>query len=47
MVMVGVLYLTFEKKVLVKSRMLGDSTQPADNTISRCLIGVQVWIYPC
>lgn len=42
MVTVGILYLVLEKKVLVKSKLPGDSTVSADNTLSRSLIGVQV-----
>ena len=42
MVTVGVLYLVLEKKVLVKSKLQGDSTALADNTLSRSIIGVQV-----
>ncbi|KAL3418347.1 phosphatidylinositolglycan class N [Phlyctema vagabunda] len=42
MVAVGVLYLVFEKSLLAKSRLAGDSTSPADNALSRSLIGVQI-----
>ena len=42
MALIGVLYLVFEKKLLVKSKMRGDSTLPGDNSISRALVGVQV-----
>jgi phosphatidylinositol glycan class N len=42
MVAIGVLYLIFEKKLLVKSKLVGDSTTPADNVLSRSLVGVQV-----
>jgi phosphatidylinositol glycan class N len=42
MVAVGVFYLAFERKLLAKSRMSGDSTAPADNLFSRSLIGAQV-----
>jgi len=42
MVLIGVLYLIFEKSLLEKSKLTGDSTAPADNTLSRSLIGVQV-----
>jgi hypothetical protein len=42
MVAVGVFYLAFERKLLAKSRMSGDSTAPADNLLSRSLIGAQV-----
>jgi len=45
MVLVGVIYLAFEKRLLVKSKMRGDSTSPADNSISRGLIGAQVCKY--
>lgn len=42
MVTIGVLYLIFEKKLLKKSRLPSDSATPADNTLSRSLIGVQI-----
>ncbi|PQE29142.1 GPI ethanolamine phosphate transferase 1 protein [Rutstroemia sp. NJR-2017a BBW] len=42
MVAVGVFYLAFERKLLAKSRMSGDSTAPADNLFSRSLIGAQI-----
>jgi hypothetical protein len=42
MTAIGVIYLTFEKKLLAKSRLAGDSTAPADNVLSRSLVGVQV-----
>ncbi|KAM3077141.1 Glycosyl phosphatidyl inositol anchor synthesis [Clarireedia jacksonii] len=42
MVAVGVLYLAFERKLLAKSRMSGDSTAPANNLLSRSLIGAQI-----
>lgn len=42
MVAIGVLYLTFEKKILSKSELSGDSSAPADDNLSRALIGVQV-----
>jgi len=42
MVLIGVLYLVFEKKILVQSKMAGDSTAPADNLLSRTLVGIQV-----
>ena len=42
MAAVGLLYLAFEKKLLAKSRLPGDSMAPADNVLSRSLIGVQV-----
>jgi hypothetical protein len=42
MVAIGVCYLVFEKKLLSKSKLAGDSTAPADNTLSRSLIGIQV-----
>jgi phosphatidylinositol glycan class N len=42
MVVIGILYLIFEKKLLLKSKLSGGSTAPADNTLSRSLIGVQV-----
>jgi phosphatidylinositol glycan class N len=42
MVAIGVLYLVFEKQILEKSKLPGDSVAPADNLLSRSLIGVQV-----
>jgi phosphatidylinositol glycan class N len=42
MVVIGILYLVFERKLLLKSKLSGDSIAPADNTLSRSLIGVQV-----
>ncbi|ESZ95716.1 phosphatidylinositolglycan class N [Sclerotinia borealis F-4128] len=42
MVAVGVLYLAFEKNLLAKSKMAGDSIAPADNLLSRSLIGAQI-----
>ena len=42
MAAIGVIYLTFEKKLLAKSKLAGYSTAPADNVLSRSLVGVQV-----
>lgn len=42
MVLIGVLYLIFERQLLEKSKLPRDSIAPADNTLSRALIGVQV-----
>jgi phosphatidylinositol glycan class N len=42
MVLIGLLYLIFEKRVLAKTALAGDSTTPADNALSRSLIGIQV-----
>lgn len=42
MAAMGVMYLTFERKLLAKSGLEGDSTVPADNVLSRSLVGVQV-----
>jgi phosphatidylinositol glycan class N len=42
MVAIGASYLIFEKKVLSKSKLAGDSAAPADNALSRSLIGIQV-----
>lgn len=39
---VGILYLIFQKKLLAKSGMTGDSTKPADDLLSRSLVGIQV-----
>ena len=38
----GILYLIFEKNLLAKSGLSGDSTGPAHNVLSRSLVGVQV-----
>ncbi|TVY83862.1 GPI ethanolamine phosphate transferase [Lachnellula suecica] len=42
MALIGVTYLIFEKKLLTKSKMANDSTAPADNTLSRALVGIQI-----
>lgn len=42
MVAIGVLYLMFEQKLLQKSLLPGDTSAPADNSLSRSLIGAQV-----
>lgn len=42
MVIVGIVYLLFERSILQKSGFSIDSTQPATNTGSRALVGVQV-----
>lgn len=42
MVAVGILYLIFQKRLLAKSALKGDSTTPAKDNMSRALIGVQV-----
>ena len=42
MVIIGVLYLIFEKKLLARSGFPGDSTEPALNVLSRGLLGAQV-----
>jgi len=42
MVVVGVLYLTFERSILKESGYSQDSMQPANNIGSRALIGAQV-----
>ncbi|KUJ16862.1 PigN-domain-containing protein [Mollisia scopiformis] len=42
MVAIGIAYLLFEKSVLAKSKLPGDSTAPADDTLSRSLIGIQI-----
>lgn len=41
MVAIGIAYLLFEKSLLAKSKWSGDSTAPADDRISRSLIGIQ------
>lgn len=42
MVVVGILYLAFERKLLARSKMAGDSIAPANDFLSRSLIGAQV-----
>ncbi|KAF8855250.1 GPI ethanolamine phosphate transferas-like protein [Acephala macrosclerotiorum] len=42
MAAIGIAYLIFEKKLLAKSKLSGDSTAPADDSLSRLLIGVQI-----
>ncbi|RAL66609.1 hypothetical protein DID88_006299 [Monilinia fructigena] len=42
MVAVGVSYLAFERKLLAKSKMAVDSIAPANNLLSRSLIGAQI-----
>ena len=42
MVMIGLGYMAFEKKILGRAKFQGDSTAPADSLLSRILIGVQV-----
>lgn len=42
MVMIGLGYMAFEKKILRRTKLQGDSTAPADNLLSRILIGVQI-----
>jgi len=42
MVAIGVSYLIFEKKMLLESKLAEDSAAPADNALSRSLIGIQV-----
>lgn len=42
MAAIGIIYLVFEKKLLAKSGLAGDSTAPAENLLSRSLVGVQV-----
>ena len=42
MIIIGLLYLTFEKSLLSQTRLKGDSTKPADDALSRALVGVQV-----
>lgn len=47
MVAVGVAYLVFEKKLLYKRKLAGDSTELADSGLSRALIGAQVSFLSC
>lgn len=42
MVLIGVTYLIFEKRLLAKTLLARDSTIPAGNSFSRSLIGVQI-----
>ncbi|KAG9243405.1 GPI ethanolamine phosphate transferas-like protein [Calycina marina] len=42
MVLIGVLYLICERNLLAKSKFPGDFTNPADSSISRILLGVQI-----
>ncbi|KAH6673683.1 GPI ethanolamine phosphate transferas-like protein [Halenospora varia] len=42
MVAIGVLYLVFEKRLLAKSKLVGDSTAPANDSLSRSLLGIQI-----
>ncbi|KAH8804798.1 GPI ethanolamine phosphate transferase-like protein [Xylogone sp. PMI_703] len=42
MVMIGLLYLIFEKKLLTKAALKNDFTSPAENIVSRSLIGIQI-----
>ncbi len=42
MVAVGISYLIYQKKIIANSRSKLESTVPAQNGLSRALIGVQV-----
>lgn len=42
MVVIGIAYLVFQKQLLQRSKLSGDSTKPAEDNLSRSLIGVQV-----
>lgn len=42
MTFVGIIYLVFEKRILSKTKLEGDSTAPADDLISRTLVAIQV-----
>ena len=42
MVVVGLVYLVFERTLLTRSAGKHDSAAPADNTLSRVLLGIQV-----
>ena len=42
MVLIGVGYLAFEKQILGKSALKGDSSAVADNVLSRVLVGAQI-----
>jgi GPI ethanolamine phosphate transferase 1 len=44
MVAIGLAYLAFQKNILENSRSKIDSTAPAQNGLSRALIGAQVGI---
>ena len=42
MILIGLLYLVFEEKILGKSILVADSVKPANNALSRSLVGIQV-----
>ncbi|PVH83353.1 PigN-domain-containing protein [Cadophora sp. DSE1049] len=42
MVAIGISYLIFQKQLLQSSKLSGDSTKPADDSLSRSLIGIQI-----
>ncbi|KAH7391466.1 GPI ethanolamine phosphate transferase-like protein [Cadophora sp. MPI-SDFR-AT-0126] len=42
MVVIGIAYLIFQQQLLQRSKLSGDSTKPAVDSLSRSLIGVQV-----
>ncbi|CZT03825.1 probable GPI ethanolamine phosphate transferase 1 [Rhynchosporium graminicola] len=42
MVAIGIAYLIFEKQLLQKTKLPGDSTVPAEDSLSRSLIGIQI-----
>jgi phosphatidylinositol glycan class N len=46
MVIIGLAYLIFEKRLLARSALKGETSPAADNALSRILIGVQVYTVP-
>ena len=42
MAMIGMLYLVFQKKLLGHSKLADESVAPANDSLSRVLVGVQV-----
>lgn len=42
MVALGIVYLAFERRILAGSRSKDDTAAPAENHISRALLGAQV-----
>lgn len=46
MVVIGLAYLIFEKRLLARSALKGESDSAGDNVLSRILIGIQVSAVP-
>jgi phosphatidylinositol glycan class N len=42
MALIGILYLAFQKKLLGNSKLSDESAAPANDSLSRALIGIQV-----